>query len=151
VAAADPDRVVIGFVISFMNSLGWIYELTKPGTPIHDATGVTLGDRKLTEEEKAAKEAAEEAAKAAEKQAEAGGAPAPAPGEVATRYGETSSSDALATKPTGPSPASLIQACIHSGRPKTARPASSSSGASSRCRSAGRRRACRGRARAGRP
>ena len=70
--------VVIGFVISFMNSLGWIYELTKPGTPIHDATGVTLGDRKLSPEEKAAKEAAEEAAKEAEKQAEAGGAPVPA-------------------------------------------------------------------------
>jgi hypothetical protein len=86
VPAADPfgekrspwprlilTAVVIGFVISLANSFGWIYALTKPGTPFHDATGVTLGDRKLTEEEKAAKEAAEEAAKAAE---EAPAAPA---------------------------------------------------------------------------
>ena len=64
--------VVIGFIVSFMNTMGWVYELTKPGTPFHEATGVTLGDRKLTEEEQAAKEAAEEAKKAAED------APAPA-------------------------------------------------------------------------
>ena len=69
--------VVIGFVISFMNTMGWIYELTKPGTPVHDAMGFTLGDRKLTEEEKAAKEAAEEAQKAAEDAEKA--APAEAP------------------------------------------------------------------------
>jgi len=58
--------VVIGFLVSFCNSQGWIYALTKPGTPFHDATGFTLGTRKLTEEEQAAKEAAEKAAEQAE-------------------------------------------------------------------------------------
>ena len=54
--------VVIGFVVSFSNSQGWVYALTKPGTPFHDATDFALGDRKLSAEEQAAKEAAEKAA-----------------------------------------------------------------------------------------
>ena len=64
--------VVIAFIVSFCNSLGWIYALTKPGTPFHDATGFALGNRKLTEEELAAKEAAEKAAEEAEAAADAG-------------------------------------------------------------------------------
>lgn len=64
-------KFVIGlwFVLSFANSQGWIYSLTQPGTPFHKTAGFTLGDRKLSDEEVAAKEAAEKAAEDAAKDA----------------------------------------------------------------------------------
>jgi hypothetical protein len=59
--------VVIWFVLSVANSRGWIWSLTQPGSRFHEATGMTLGDRRLTAEEQAALEArlAAEAAAAA--------------------------------------------------------------------------------------
>jgi hypothetical protein len=63
--------VIVWFVLSFANSQGWIYGLTEPGSPFHEAAGFSLGDRKLSAEEVAAKEAAEQAAAEAAKAAKA--------------------------------------------------------------------------------
>jgi hypothetical protein len=51
--------VAIMFVYSFLADAdhGWLYEWTKPGTSFNDAVGFSLGDRKLTEAEKAELEA----------------------------------------------------------------------------------------------
>jgi hypothetical protein len=61
--------VIVCFVYSVLADAdhGWLYDWTKPGTPFHDTVGVTLGNRKLTEEERAAIDAKAKADAAAAK------------------------------------------------------------------------------------